>query len=335
MTTDPRAPFRALVVRETEGVRSAKVEELTLDALPPGDVTVAVVRSSLNYKDGLAVTGKGKVLRRLPMVPGIDLSGTVISSDAPGFSQGDLVLVTGYGVGEETFGGYAERARVKAGFVIPLPAGLDPRRAMAIGTAGLTAMLCATALEGAGVSPSGPEVLVTGAAGGVGSIAVALLARLGYRVAASTGRPEERPFLEALGASRVVDRALFSTDSGRPLEKESFGGAVDTVGGVTLATVLKQIAWGGAVAACGLAGGADLPGTVLPFILRNVSLLGIDSVHCPRENRLRAWKRLADLLPAALVDGLLTEIGLGDVPEYSERILAGRVRGRVVIDVTR
>jgi acrylyl-CoA reductase (NADPH) len=328
-------PFRALMVREEGGVRTVALETLPEGALPPGDVTIDVSHSSLNYKDGLAVTGKGKVLRRLPMVPGIDLAGTVAASDAPGISPGDLVLVTGHGIGEERFGGYAGRARVQAGWVLPLPPGLDARRAMALGTAGLTAMLCVTALEEAGVRPGGAEVLVTGAAGGVGSLAVALLSRLGHSVAASTGRPQERPFLEALGAVRVVDRAALSADSGRPLEKETWAGAVDTVGGTTLATVLKQVGWGGAVAACGLVGGADLPATVLPFILRSVSLLGIDSVRCPRERRIRAWARLRDLLPDGQIDGLTTEIGLAEVPAWAERILAGQVRGRVVVNVGR
>jgi acrylyl-CoA reductase (NADPH) len=334
----PGAPtFPALVVREVAGERRAELALLSADDLPPGDVTVEVAWSSLNYKDGLAVTGRGKVLRRLPMVPGIDLAGTVLESTSPAVRPGDAVLVTGWGIGEERSGGYAGRARVQAEWVVPLPAGLTPRRAMAVGTAGLTAMLCASALEEAGVraAPGAPEVLVTGAAGGVGSIAVALLSRLGHRVTASTGRPGERAYLESLGASRVIDRAALAADSGKPLEREAWAGAVDTVGGVTLATVLKQVAYGGAVAACGLAGGADLPTSVLPFILRGVSLLGVESVRCPRERRARAWERIAALLPGSLLDGLTTEIALSEVPAFSERILAGQVRGRVVVDVRR
>jgi acrylyl-CoA reductase (NADPH) len=335
---DDARRFRALVIREAGGERRAELGLLSADDLPPGDVTVEVAWSSLNYKDGLAVTGRGKVLRRLPMVPGIDLAGTVLDSASPAVRPGDAVLVTGWGIGEERFGGYAGLARVQSEWVVPLPAGLTPRRAMALGTAGLTAMLCASALEEAGVRATpgqAPEVLVTGAAGGVGSLAVALLSRMGHRVVASTGRPGERAYLESLGANRVIDRATLAASSGKPLEREAWAGAVDTVGGVTLATVLKQVTYGGAVAACGLAGGADLPTTVLPFILRGVSLLGVESVRCPRERRDRAWERLAALLPGALLDGLTTEIALSDVPAWSERILAGQVRGRVVVDVRR
>jgi acrylyl-CoA reductase (NADPH) len=332
---DPDGRFRALVVRMAGDARRTALEELAPVDLPPGDVLVDVACSSLNYKDALAVTGKGKVLRRFPMVPGIDLAGTVLESTSPSLQPGQPVLVTGWGIGEEHFGGYSQRARIRSEWVVPLPAGFTPRQAMAVGTAGLTAMLCATALEEAGVRGGAQEVLVTGAAGGVGSLAVALLARMGFRVTASTGRAEERPYLEKLGATRIVERSALATDSGRPLDRETWAGAIDTVGGRLLANVLKQVTYGGAVAACGLAGGSDLPTTVLPFILRGVSLLGIDSVRCPHDRRLRAWARIRELLPPALLDELTTEIALSGLLPWAERMLAGQVRGRVVVDVRR
>ncbi|HET6438312.1 MAG TPA: MDR family oxidoreductase [Anaeromyxobacter sp.] len=332
---NPGDRFRAFLVREAGGARAAALEELSPGDLPPGDVSISVAWSSLNYKDGLAVTGRGKVIRRWPMVPGIDLAGTVLESGSPLFQPGQPVLVTGWGIGEEHFGGYAQRARVRAEWTVPVPQGLSLRQAMAVGTAGLTAMLCVMALEEAGVRAGGGEVLVTGAAGGVGSLAVALLSRTGHKVAAATGRPEERAYLERLGASRVIDRAPLATDSGRPLERETWIGGVDVVGGRVLAGVLKQLAHGGAVAACGLAGGAELPTTVFPFILRGVSLLGVDSGRCPQGRRLRAWARIQELLAGALLDELTTEIGLSEIVAWGERILAGQVRGRVVVDVTR
>jgi acrylyl-CoA reductase (NADPH) len=269
------------------------------------------------------------------MVPGIDLAGTVLESNSPAVQPGQPVLATGWGIGEEQLGGYAQRARVRSEWLLPIPAGFTPRHAMALGTAGLTAMLCATALEEAGIRPGGLEVLVTGAAGGVGSLAVALLSRMGHRVAAATGRPEERPYLERLGAARIVDRGALSADSGRALEREAWAGAVDTVGGRLLANVLKQVAYGGAVAACGLAGGSDLPATVFPFILRGVSLLGVDSVRCPRDRRLRAWDRIRELLPPSLLDEVTTDVALSEIVPWAERILAGKVRGRVVVDERR
>lgn len=328
-----RSPFRALVVREDGGARSVRLEDLTPPDLPEGDLTVAVRYSSLNYKDGLAVTGRGKVLRKLPMVPGIDLAGTVLESSSDAFRPGDEVLVTGWGVGEASFGGYAALARVKGAWALPLPRGLTARRAMAVGTAGLTAALCVDALDAAGVRPGGRPVIVTGAAGGVGSVAVALLARAGFEVAASTGRPEEHPFLERLGAKRIVPRADLARPPAKPLEAETWAGGVDPVGGAVLGTVLRQTAYGGAVAACGLAGGTDLPVTVLPFILRGVRLLGVDSVMASRERRERAWARIARDLSPDLLDALTTEIQLADVPAWSEKILAGQVRGRVVVAV--
>jgi acrylyl-CoA reductase (NADPH) len=334
MTVPPLpARFRALVVREEGGARSVKLEELAPGELPQGDVTIAVRYSSLNYKDGLAVTGKGKVLRKLPMVPGIDLAGTVLESATSGLRPGDEVLVTGYGIGEATFGGYAGLARVRGEWVLPLPRGLTARRAMAVGTAGFTAALCVDALVDAGVKPGGREVVVTGAAGGVGSVAVALLAKAGFRVAASTGRPEEHAFLERLGATRIVPRAELAKPPGKPLEAETWAGGVDAVGGAVLGTVLRQTAYDGAVAACGLAGGTDLPVSVLPFILRGVRLLGVESVMASRDRRERAWARVARDLSPDLLDALTTEISLADVPAWSEKILAGQVRGRAVVAV--
>jgi len=325
--------FRALVVREEPAGRSVRIEELSPTDLPAGDLTVAVRFSSLNYKDGLAVTGKGKVLRKVPMVPGIDLAGTVLESGAPRFQPGDEVVVTGCGLGEAHFGGYGGLARVRSDWALPLPRGLTARRAMSVGTAGLTAALCVDALWEAGVRPGGREVIVTGAAGGVGSIAVALLARAGFTVAASTGRPQERAFLEQLGAARIVPREELAKAPGKPLESETWAGGVDAVGGATLGTVIRQIAYGGAVAACGLAGGTELPVTVLPFILRGVRLLGVDSVQAPRDRRERAWARVARDLSAELLDGLTTELRLDDVAAWSEKILAGEVRGRAVVAV--
>ncbi len=326
--------FRAFVVREGAGPRSAALEELSSTELPAGELTVAVRYSSLNYKDALAVTGKGKVIRKFPMVPGIDLAGTVLESRSGAFQPGDEVLVTGWGTGEASFGGYAGLARVRAEHALPIPTGLTARRAMAVGTAGLTAALCVDALEEAGVHPGDREVVVTGAAGGVGSVAVALLARAGYKVAASTGRPAEHAFLERLGAGRIVPRQELAREATRPLESEIWAGGVDSVGGAVLGTVLRQTAYRGAVAACGLAGGTDLPVTVLPFILRGVRLLGVDSVMAPRERRERAWSRIARDLPAERLDELTTEIALADVPAWSERILAGQVRGRAVVAIT-
>jgi len=331
----PGDRFPAFVVRAAGEARTALLEELSGADLPPLEVTIEVAYSSLNYKDALAVTGKGKVLRRLPMVPGIDLAGTVVESASPDVEPGAAVLVTGWGIGEEQFGGFAGRARVRSEWVVPIPPGYTPRQAMAVGTAGFTAMLCAAALEESGLGSGPQEVLVTGAAGGVGSLAVALLSRMGHRVAAATGRPQERPYLERLGATRVLERAVLSADSGRPLDREAWAGAVDTVGGKVLANVLKQVAYGGAVAACGLAGGSDLPTSVLPFILRGISLLGIESGRCPRDRRRAAWARIRELLSPTLLEELTTEIALSEVVPWSERILAGEVRGRAVVDVRR
>jgi len=325
--------FRALVLRETEGGKyAARLEQLMVDALPVGDVLVAVDYSDLNYKDGLAVTGRGRIARVLPLVPGIDLAGCVLESADPRYRAGDRVVLTGWGVGERHWGGFAQRARVKADWLVPLPAGLDVRQAMAIGTAGFTAMLCVMALEQAGVKPDAAKpVLVTGASGGVGSVAVALLAHLGYRVTAVTGRPENEAYLRGLGATEFVTREAMNQPC-RPLEAQLWSGAVDTVGGRVLARAVAEADYGGAVAACGLAGGADLPTTVMPFILRGVKLLGVDSVMCPSEPRRSAWARLARDLPASVLERMVEVAPLAEVPRLAEAILAGQIRGRVVID---
>jgi acrylyl-CoA reductase (NADPH) len=325
--------FRALVLDQEDGATRAVLKDVPRDALPDGDVTVAVTYSSLNYKDGLAVTGQGRIVRSYPMVPGIDLAGTVVASESPDYKPGDEVVLTGWGIGERHWGGYAELARVKSAWLVPLPRGLTARQAMALGTAGFTAMLCVMALEDHGVGPSGRPVIVTGAAGGVGSVAVALLAQRGYTVAASTGRSELHDYLKGLGASEIVERATLAAPSTRPLESERWGGGVDTVGSTTLAAVLRTTAYGGSVAACGLAGGNDLPTTVLPFILRAVNLLGIDSALCPLDRRRTAWERLARDVPSDTLDRITQVAPLADVPRLAGEILQGRVRGRVIIDV--
>jgi putative YhdH/YhfP family quinone oxidoreductase len=321
--------FPAVVLTE-QG--PARLVELTDADLPDGDVTVDVRYSSLNYKDGLAVSGKGRIARSLPMTCGIDLAGVVVESGNPHYEPGDEVLVTGWGLSETRPGGYTHRQRVPASVLTALPAGLSLQQSMAIGTAGLTAMLCVMALEDAGVRPDGDgEVLVTGDGGGVGSVAVALLAGLGYEVAASTGRPALHDYLRTLGATTIVDRADLAT-AGRPLDKERWAGVVDTVGSQTLATALAQTRYGGAVAACGLAGGNDLPATVLPFILRGVSLLGVDSVMCPEDRRFEAWQRLSTQLPLDQLDAISTVEPMSRIAELADRILSGDTRGRVVVD---
>ncbi|MGN6698877.1 MAG: acrylyl-CoA reductase (NADPH) [Thermomicrobiales bacterium] len=309
------------------------IQTLSDDDLPDNEVTVAVAYSTLNYKDALAITGKGKIVRQYPIVPGVDFAGTVVASRSPAYQPGDQVVLTGWGVGERTWGGLAQRARVKAGWLVPLPAGLSLRDAMGFGTAGLTAALCVIALEEQGVRPGGREVAVTGAAGGVGSVAVALLAQAGYTVVASTGRPETHDYLAALGARQFLDRASLSAPSNRPLESERWAGAIDTVGGDTLAALLRATAYGGAVAACGLAGGANLPTTVFPFILRGVRLIGVDSVSCPTERRLAAWDRLARDFPSQARDQLARMAPLAEAPALAELLLAGQVRGRIIVDV--
>ncbi|MEI2741072.1 MAG: MDR family oxidoreductase [Candidatus Competibacter sp.] len=324
--------LKALVLNQRDGRTVADLMNLTDADLPAEAVLVAVDYSSLNYKDGLAVTGKGKIVRRFPLVPGIDLAGAVLESASPAYRPGDRVVLTGWGVGESYWGGYAQRARVKPEWLTPLPLGMDSRRAMAIGTAGFTAMLAVIALEQAGIGPALEKpVLVTGASGGVGSMAVALLAQLGYRVAALTGRPENEAFLHEMGARQVLGRDQMD-QSCRPLEAQRWSGVIDTVGGRILARALAETDYGGAVAACGLAGGVDLPTTVMPFILRGVRLLGVDSVQCPQEPRRAAWARLARDLPAAALERATQVVSLAEVPRLAEAILAGQVRGRVVVD---
>ncbi|GIW26776.1 MAG: quinone oxidoreductase [Meiothermus sp.] len=320
--------FKALVV-ESGDPYTAQIRQARLDELPPGEVLVRVAYSSLNYKDGLAITGAGKVIRNFPMVPGIDLAGTVLESASPEYKPGDPVILTGWGVGERHWGGLSELARVRAEWLVPLPEGLTLQQAMGIGTAGFTAMLAVMALEAHSIDPA-REVLVTGAAGGVGSLAVALLAQRGYRVVASTGRVQEEAYLKSLGAHEILDRAVLGAPC-KPLESERFAGAVDTVGGAVLAGVLPRVAYGGSVAACGNAGGAKLETTVFPFILRGVNLLGIDSVMCPKEKRLLAWQRLARELPKPLLEATLQTVSLEEVPALAQAILQGRVRGRVVV----
>ncbi|GEM87618.1 MDR family oxidoreductase [Meiothermus granaticius] len=324
------ASFKALVVESGDpyqaGIRQVEEEEL-----PQGEVLIDVAYSSLNYKDGLAITGAGKVIRSFPLAPGIDLAGTVRESASPQYSPGDPVLLTGWGTGEIHWGGLSQRNRVRAEWLVPLPQGISLWQAMAIGTAGFTAMLSVMALEEHGLSRE-HETLVTGAAGGVGSLAVALLARLGYRVVASTGRAQEAEYLRSLGAGEILERAVLSAPA-KPLESERFGGAVDTVGGAILAGVLPRMARGGSVAACGNAGGARFETTVFPFILRGVNLLGIDSNFCPQPRRALAWQRLARDLPLNLLDSMTQTVPLEAVPQLAQQILQGQVRGRVVVDL--
>ncbi len=327
--------FKAILVEKSDdGAVSASIKELDDAQLPAeGDVTVAVEYSTVNYKDGLCVTGGGGLVRNFPHVPGIDFAGTVEASDDPRFKPGDKVVLTGWRVGEVWWGGYAQKARVKADWLVPLPVGLTTKQAMAVGTAGFTAMLSVMALEAHGLKPGGLPVLVTGAAGGVGSVATAVLAHLGYEVAAVTGRPETADYLKELGASQIVARDDIAEPSAKPLERETWAGCVDAVGGGMLARVLTQIVYGGSVAAVGLAGGAKLPATVIPFLLRGVNLLGIDSVMRPYEDRLAAWRRIGTDLPMAKLEAMVEDHALSDVMDLGPAILKGQVRGRAVIDV--
>ncbi|MCG9722983.1 MDR family oxidoreductase [Shewanella sp. Isolate7] len=325
--------FKALVLTQLDKQTQADVKLLPESDLPEGDVLVEVSYSSLNYKDGLAITGLGKIIREFPMVPGIDFAGVVSESADPRFQAGDEVILTGWGVGENHWGGMAQKARVKADWLVPMPKGCDAAKAMMIGTAGLTAMLCVQALQQAGVTPEGGDVLVTGASGGVGSVAVTLLAQLGYRVVASTGRVEVNgDWLTALGASEVIDRSELEQDS-RPLEKQRWAGVVDTVGNKVLATALAQMKYDGSAAICGLAGGFALPTTVMPFILRGVNLLGIDSVACPIEKRVKAWEQVLELLPEQYYQQACQTIGLEQLGEYASNIVKGKVTGRVLVKV--
>ena len=327
--------FNALVVNKDEesGKTSAAVEQISTDQLPEGNVVVNVEYSTVNYKDGLCIGPGGGLVREYPHVPGIDFAGTVESSDDPRYSAGDSVVLTGWRVGEVHWGGYAQKARVSADWLVPLPSGLSSRQAMAVGTAGFTAMLAVMALEDHGLKPDQGPVLVTGAAGGVGSVATAILANLGYEVAAVTGRPETEEYLRGLGATQIVPREEINETVKRPLERETWAGCVDAVGGDMLARVLGQMKYGGSVSAVGLAGGAGLPATVIPFLLRGVNLLGIDSVMQPCDNRLRAWERIAKDLPMDKLEAMIHPATLGDLPALGKDILKGQVKGRVVVDV--
>lgn len=326
-------PFRAILVsRDEDRKQSVEIAELKIADLMEGDVVVEVEATTVNYKDGLAITGKGPVIRRWPMIPGIDAAGTVVTSENPEFREGDKVLLNGFGVGETHYGAYARYARLKADWLIPLPERLSAKDAMAVGTAGYTAMLSIMALERHGLEPDAGAVLVTGANGGVGTVAISLLSGLGYEVIASTGRLGEAEFLKDLGASQVIDRAELS-EPGKPLGKERWVAAIDAVGSHTLANVLAQTRYGGAVAACGLAQGMDLPATVAPFILRGVSLLGIDSVMAPKPLRKEAWNRIASEMDMDKLKSLSTEIGFDGIVEAATDIVAGKVRGRVVVDM--
>lgn len=324
--------FKALLLNQNEGKTIAEIRQLDVTDLPAGEVLVDVAYSSLNYKDGLAVTGTGKIIRSFPMVPGIDFAGTVAESASDRFKPGDAVILTGWGVGERYWGGYAQKARVKADWLVPMPKGLDAQKAMLIGTAGFTAMLCVMTLEEAGVKPDSGKVLVTGAAGGVGSIAVQLLAQRGYHVVAVTGRPATHDFLGKLGAKEFISREEMAQPA-RPLETQRWAGAVDVVGGDILGRVLAEMDYNGAVAACGLASSFKLDTTVMPFILRNVSLRGVDSVSCPLERRTQAWELLAAELPESAYTDIGQTIALDDIPQAAQDIIAGKVQGRILVNL--
>lgn len=324
--------FKALVIEKTDEGQTVSERELNLSDLMEGDVLVDVSHSTVNYKDGLALTGSAPVVRHWPMVPGIDFSGTVISSESSEFSAGDKIVLNGWGVGETHWGGYAERAQVKSDWLIKLPDAFTPAQAMAIGTAGYTAMLCVMALEDHGATPDRGPILVTGAAGGVGSVAVALLSKLGFEVHAATGRLEEADYLKSLGAAQIVDRSELSGDP-RPLGKEVWAGVVDVAGSNVLANAIAQTKYGGTVAACGLAAGMDLPASVAPFILRGVTLVGIDSVMCPRPRREEAWARLAKDLDGSKLEAMSHTLKLNDLTAIGQEILSGKVRGRIIVEI--
>jgi acrylyl-CoA reductase (NADPH) len=327
-----KSPFRAVLITKDGSTQSVNDVELKLDDLMEGDVTVAVSHSTVNYKDGLAITGRSPVVRKFPMIPGIDLAGTVEASQNARFKPGDKVLINGFGLSESHHGGYAEYARVKGDWLVPLPKAFTPADAMAIGTAGYTAMLSVLALEDAGITPAKGPVVVTGASGGVGSVAVALLAKKGFHVIASTGRTEEEAYLKSLGAKEIIPRSELAGEA-RPLAKERWAGAVDSVGSKTLANVIAATQYGGAVAACGLAQGLDLPASVAPFILRGISLLGIESVYMPMPRRLKAWERLAQDLDVKTLSAMTHTIKLADVRRAAEDILAGKIRGRLIVEI--
>ena len=326
--------FKGILIEKDDNGYRAALKDIDEGQLPEGDVTVRVSHSTLNYKDALAITGKGPVVRRFPMVPGIDLVGTVEQSSHGDVQEGDTVVLNGWGVGEGHWGGLAQKARVKGDWLVPLPEQFSPQQAMSIGTAGYTAMLCVLGLERHGVTPDQGEIVVTGAAGGVGSVAISVLSRLGYTVVAVTGRPEEAEYVESLGAAEVLDRSAFS-EPGKPLGRERWAGAVDVVGSHTLANVCATTRYRGVVTCCGLAGGMDFPATVAPFILRGVTLAGIDSVMCPRPERLEAWRRLGTDLDLSKLSVISHEIGLSEAIPTASKLLNGEVRGRVMVDVNR
>jgi acrylyl-CoA reductase (NADPH) len=324
--------MQAILINKDDSGYSAQMSQIEEQQLPEGDVLIQVDYSTLNYKDSLAITGASPVVRNFPMVPGIDFAGTVEHSDHADFKAGDQVVLNGFGVGEGHWGGLAQKARVKGDWLVPLPTAFTPKQAMTIGTAGYTAMLCVMALEQQGVNPDQGEILVTGAAGGVGSVAISLLAKLGYHVVASSGRPEEKDYLLSLGATQVMDRNELS-EKGRPLAKERWAGAIDVAGSHTLANICASMKYGGTVAACGLAQGYDLPATVMPFILRGVTLAGIDSVYRPKADRIAAWNRLAEDLDLTHLDAIMTEITLGQALETAQEQMQGLTRGRFVVNV--
>ncbi|MGY8834130.1 MAG: acrylyl-CoA reductase (NADPH) [Pseudomonadales bacterium] len=324
--------MQAILINKDDRGYSAQMSQIEEQQLPEGDVLIQVDYSTLNYKDSLAITGASPVVRNFPMVPGIDFAGTVEHSDHADFKAGDQVVLNGFGVGEGHWGGLAQKARVKGDWLVPLPTAFTPKQAMTIGTAGYTAMLCVMALEQQGVNPDQGEILVTGAAGGVGSVAISLLAKLGYNVVASSGRPEEKDYLLSLGATQVMDRNELN-EKGRPLAKERWAGAIDVAGSHTLANICASMKYGGTVAACGLAQGYDLPATVMPFILRGVTLAGIDSVYRPKADRIAAWNRLAEDLDLTHLDAIMTEITLGQALETAQEQMQGLTRGRFVVNV--
>jgi acrylyl-CoA reductase (NADPH) len=326
--------FQGLLIEKNDDKQSIALKQFEDSDLPEGDVVVQVEYSTINYKDALAVTGSSPIAKIYPLVPGIDFSGTVLSSETPEYSAGQKVVLNGWGVGEKHWGGLAERAKVKSDWLVHLPDGFDTKQAMAIGTAGYTAMLCVMALEEQGVKPSDGEIIVSGASGGVGSVAVSVLAKLGYTVVALTGKAHEHDYLKELGATEVLDRSLFS-EPGRPLNRERFAGAVDCVGSTTLANICASMKYGGVVTACGLAGGFDFPSTVMPFILRGVTLVGIESVMCPKPKRLEAWRRLAEDLNVEHLTKMSSEIGLSEVIPTSASLLKGVIKGRLIVDVAR
>lgn len=325
--------FKALVLTQVDGKTHHQIRHLTVDDLPEGDVLVAVKYSSLNYKDCMAINGRGKIIRQFPMIPGVDLTGEILTSDASNFQPGDEVLLTGWNVGERYWGGYTQTARLRSEWLTPMPDSLNGLRAMAIGSAGLTAMLCVMALEKQGINPDQGTILVTGASGGVGSIAVTILAKLGYRVAAVTARRDKDDYLYQLGVEEIVDRAELERPA-RSLESQRWAGAIDTVGGKVLARILAEMNYGGTVAATGLTGGPELNTTVMPFILRAIKLVGVESTTCPSSLRKIAWARLAKELPTNLLEQIFQVISLEEVPQFANKLLAGQIHGRVVVDVT-